>query len=103
MTKYARETSVPADRSRLEIEKILKRYGAGQFGYLNAGEKVLVAFSMNNRQIRFAMEFDGLEKFSVSEAGRRRSREAMQAYKEQGVRASWKQWSPASASLRTNF
>ena len=72
MTKYARETSVPADRSRLEIEKILKRYGAGQFGYLTVGDKVLIAFSMNNRQIRFAMEFDPVDKFYSSETGRQR-------------------------------
>jgi hypothetical protein len=90
MTKYARATSVSADRSRLEIEKILKRYGAGEFGYLNAGRKVLVAFSMNQRQIRFAMEFDPVDKFYVSGAGRRRKENIAQAHQEQSTRAKWR-------------
>ena len=39
MTKYARETSVPADRSRLEIEKILKRSETGRQRKGNIAEK----------------------------------------------------------------
>jgi hypothetical protein len=33
MSRYAQNTSVPADRSRAEIDKILTRYGASGFGY----------------------------------------------------------------------
>lgn len=33
MTRYAANTSVPADRSRGEIERILARYGADSFAY----------------------------------------------------------------------
>ncbi|HEY2848339.1 MAG TPA: hypothetical protein VGI97_00550 [Gemmatimonadaceae bacterium] len=33
MSRYAENTSVPADRSRAEIDKILTRYGASGFGY----------------------------------------------------------------------
>jgi hypothetical protein len=33
MSRYAEGTSVPADRSRAEIERVLQRYGATGFGY----------------------------------------------------------------------
>jgi hypothetical protein len=33
MRRYAETTSVPADRSRAEIERVLVRYGASGFGY----------------------------------------------------------------------
>lgn len=33
MTRYAEKTSVPTDRSRAEIERVLARYGASGFGY----------------------------------------------------------------------
>lgn len=33
MSRYAENTSVPADRSRAEIDRVLSRYGASGFGY----------------------------------------------------------------------
>lgn len=33
MTRFAQRTSVPADRSRAEVERVLQRYGARGFGY----------------------------------------------------------------------
>jgi len=33
VSRYAEGTSVPADRSRAEIERTLTRYGADQFAY----------------------------------------------------------------------
>lgn len=33
MTRYAEHTSVPADRSRAEIDRVLSKYGASGFGY----------------------------------------------------------------------
>lgn len=33
MRRYAENTSVPVDRSRAEIERVLTRYGASGFGY----------------------------------------------------------------------
>jgi len=33
MSRYAAGTSVPVDRSRVEVERILERYGATGFGY----------------------------------------------------------------------
>ena len=33
MRRYAQHTSVPADRSRDEVERVLTRYGASGFGY----------------------------------------------------------------------
>ena len=37
MSKYASGTDVPAEKSRMEIERTLTRYGADEFGVLPDG------------------------------------------------------------------
>jgi hypothetical protein len=51
--KYAEGTKVPADRSRAEVEQILKRYGASHFGYATMPGVVMLAFESKGRRVRF--------------------------------------------------
>lgn len=55
---YAIKTKVPVDRSRTEIEQILRRYKADQFGSAIDDEKhrAMVQFRCAKRLIRFEME-----------------------------------------------
>jgi len=55
--KYAAKTKVPVDRSRSEIEAILKRYGADQFGSAidNDTHRAMVQFRCVGRIVRFEM------------------------------------------------
>lgn len=55
--KYAAETKVSAEASRAEIERILARFGATHFGYALEPEGATIVFQVNNRRIRFAMQF----------------------------------------------
>lgn len=55
MGKYAADTSVSSELSRLEIEKTLIRYGAGSFAYATREGAAMVAFEMQGRQIRFVL------------------------------------------------
>lgn len=50
---YAAATKVPVERSREEIEKTLKRYGAKNFGYFAESGRVIVVFEASERRIRF--------------------------------------------------
>jgi hypothetical protein len=55
---YAARSKVPIDRSRAEIEKVLTRYKADQFGSAidNDAHRAMVQFRCQQRLIRFEME-----------------------------------------------
>jgi hypothetical protein len=53
---YAYGTKVPVGQSKSEIERILKRYGAGDFMYgSRADGSAMVAFEAHGRRIRFCV------------------------------------------------
>lgn len=52
---YATQTTVSPERSRMEIEATLKRYGAAGFMYGTTAEKAMIAFAANGRQVRFIL------------------------------------------------
>jgi len=56
---YARYTKVPPDRSRAEIERLLTRYKADQFGTAIDNDKgrAMVQFRLQKRLIRFDLPF----------------------------------------------
>jgi len=51
--RYAAGTSVPVDRTRAEIERILERFKADSFGYFTEPRRVMIAFRCNGRNVRF--------------------------------------------------
>lgn len=55
MTRYAAQTEVSSEKSRVEIERTLTRYGADGFMYGWQGAQALIAFRMNGRQIKFVL------------------------------------------------
>lgn len=55
MPTYAKQTEVTVASSRIELERILERYGATQFGYLAAPDHAAVAFELRHRQVRFTV------------------------------------------------
>lgn len=56
MATYAADTQVSAEKSRAEIEATLGRYGAVSFAYGWSGDRVMIGFTMEGRQIRFNLE-----------------------------------------------
>jgi hypothetical protein len=54
--KYAARTRVAPEKSRLEIEALVKRYGATGFGSSWQGEDVRLEFLCRARHIRFVMK-----------------------------------------------
>ena len=49
---YAAETSVPVEKSRMEIEQILRRYQADAFGYSTDNTMATIAFRIRGRSVR---------------------------------------------------
>lgn len=60
---YAKDTGVPVERSRAEIEMILARYGATCFGYMTEPECATIAFEINNRRVRFEVRIPTVASF----------------------------------------
>ena len=50
---YASRTTVPADKTRGEIERALTRYGAKNFAYFTETGRAVIVFVASDRRIRF--------------------------------------------------
>lgn len=55
MSTYASDTKVPSERSRMEIEHTLARYGATAFAYMTDGTKAIIQFQARDKRIRFVL------------------------------------------------
>ncbi len=92
MTRYAESTSVPADRSRNEIERTLQRYGAESFAYGWEGQQAVIMFAAHGRRIRFVLPLPDRsdEEFTMTPTGRERTEKAASGVWEQACRQSWR-------------
>lgn len=90
--RYAADTDVPSDRSRAEIERTLKRYGATAFAYAWDGGVTSIAFRMSDRQIRFRLPLPDPQapEFTRTPTGKQRSASAAEAAYEQAIRQRWR-------------
>lgn len=68
---YAANTTVSSDRSKAEIEAILKNYGAEQFISGWGNEQVAIGFKMGNRMIKFILPIPNLKEFKTLTVKRR--------------------------------
>lgn len=50
---YAEYTKVPVEKSKTEIEQVLKRYGADRFMYFTETGKAIIVFEAKDRRLRF--------------------------------------------------
>jgi hypothetical protein len=55
MMRYAAKTEVSAEKSRMEIELTLKRYGADQFIYGWQESNAVLGFRAKDRQVKFSL------------------------------------------------
>lgn len=88
--KYAAETSVSAEQSRMEIERLLRKYEADQFMYGHDGDRALVMFRMHGRHIRFVLSLPTEEEHMLTPARRRRTATQAKAATEQATRQRWR-------------
>jgi hypothetical protein len=50
---YAEYTKVPIEKTKIEIEQTLKRYGADRFMYFTEVGKAVIVFEVKDRRLRF--------------------------------------------------
>lgn len=90
--QYASQTSVSSDKSRSEIEKTLKRYGAKSFAYGWNESSATIVFDIDDRRIRFTLPLpDSAERrFTHTATGKPRAANSIEEAYEQAVRQSWR-------------
>ncbi|ODT86692.1 hypothetical protein [Phenylobacterium sp. SCN 70-31] len=91
MPRYASETTVSVEKSRIEIERTLARYGADAFAYFAEANRAMVAFRMADRQIKFVLTLPerNLPEFTHHSRGPRTAEAALTSW-EQACRQRWR-------------
>lgn len=89
---FAESTTVPAEKTRAEIESVLKKYGAGSFASGWNDAEAFVAFVSHGRMVRFKIKLpsrsDG--RFTHLKPWRERSQAQADALYDQAVRTMWR-------------
>mgnify|MGYP001592802253 CR=1 FL=1 len=94
--RYASHTTVSAEKSRAEIETILKRYGANSFAYAAEGRLAMIGFQVGKKRVRFMLPLpDPTDKEFTEKrtrGGNTKMRSDSQATRllEQSARARWR-------------
>lgn len=87
--RYAAQTTVSAEKSRADIEKLLARYGATGFFFGWQGEASVIGFTFASRMIRFTLEMPVVEDF-LRDGKRKRTPSQAEAARDQAVRQRWR-------------
>jgi hypothetical protein len=85
MSKFAEGTSVPVEKTKMEIERLLTRYGASHYGVMHSPTSAQVLFQACGRNVRFDLRLPPLTSPEFR-SGRRRP-EDLQAAE---VRRRWR-------------
>lgn len=87
---YAAKTEVGADRSKAEIEKLLQKAGAVNFGYMADGTRAVLLFTIDDRQIKMLIPLPSYAEFRHTGTGRERTVSSQNNEWEQACRARWR-------------
>lgn len=90
MSRYAKGTTVGADRSKAEIERVLVRYGATKFAYFNEGDRAAIAFRVGDRGIRMRLPLPVPDDFARTEKNKVRPPAARAKECERATRQRWR-------------
>lgn len=93
MAGYAANTEVSVEKSRMEIERTLERFGADQFSYGRDDTRgmAMIQFRAAGRHVRFILNLPKREErqFTHSKQGARSTENAYKAW-EQACRQRWR-------------
>lgn len=92
MTRFAVGTEVPVDRTRAQIDDLLRKHHASAFASAWDGASSLVQFELRKRWIRFVITMPKLEEFRRGGERRLRVRTTEQTQRawEQACRERWR-------------
>jgi hypothetical protein len=92
MPTYAANTDVTVSKSRDELERTLKRYGATHFGFMSSPDRATIAFQIKNRQVRFTLGLPDKNdrQFTHTKTGMVASESSQEAKYDQAIRQKWR-------------
>lgn len=91
--RYASETEVTVERSKNELERILRRYGATAFGHMWDQTAAVVVFEIHQRRVQMRLPLPDPQdhEFTMTPNTRvRRSPDAAAKAYEQAIRQRWR-------------
>lgn len=92
MSRYAEDTSVSTDRSRAEIERTVRRYGASSFAYGWDDDRAQIEFVRERLRVRLVVPMPDAKsaEFTRTPTGKTRSVAQAEAAWEQACRQRWR-------------
>jgi hypothetical protein len=91
VSKYAKDTEVSVERSKIEIEKLLRRYGATSFVSGWEATRAAIRFDLRGKRIKFVLPLPDRDHYRQTETGRNRFDEGtIERAWEQGCRSRWR-------------
>ena len=90
---YAQDTSVPINKTRLDIEFLLKKAGATEYIQGNSGNVQAIAWTLNGKKYRMSMRIPDVNSSEVrmTASNRRRNDSQAKLYYAQLERTMWRQ------------
>ena len=89
-TRYAADTEVPVERSKGQIEAMLRQRGANEFGIGWTATHDLIQFKLKTSVIRFTLPRPKAADFTYTPKGQQRSNPAIRTAIEQADRQRWR-------------
>ena len=89
---YASGTKVTETRSRAELEKLLAKFGADEFGYVTRRDEALIGFMYRNIRVQMSVPLPDRDDamFTSTATGRKRADAAVFADWQREVRRRWR-------------
>lgn len=89
--KFADGTEVSAERSRAELETLLRKHGATEFGVFTSDTKTIFMYRLNDRMVRHVVHYPLAAAVTASRARRGRpAEEQLQRAREAEWRRRWR-------------
>jgi hypothetical protein len=91
-SRYAARTRVDVHRSRFEVERVLGRYGATDFAFVEDHAAASIQFAIHGRYVQVALPLPDAESasFTHTPSGKPRSIAARERAYEQALRENWR-------------
>ncbi len=90
MPNYAKNTSVSVSQSQIEIQSILRRYGADRFGSMEDKNNAYLMFEYNGLLIQIQVPMPKRDEFITTPTGRKRTESQINREYDKAVRQKWR-------------
>lgn len=90
MPRYAKNTTVNIGRTKEEIERTLRRYGASEFAYMQGTDRAMIGFILEGRKVELTINLPEHADFELTVTGRYRCDSTVDKLWDQACRQRWR-------------